>query len=76
MPKKHKQKKPPVQAQPVKHFLKCDECGHITEISVVPFSIVKPRRRLDCNCAEYAATFVPAAQAIDQFVRQQVEAAA
>ncbi|MBX5130753.1 hypothetical protein HJB53_30145 [Rhizobium lentis] len=60
------------EALSYRSYLKCTECGHVTMVNTVPFSIVKPRRVLTCGC-DYNAVTITEEEGIDALARQHVE---
>lgn len=64
-------KKP--ELNPKSGFLRCDECSHVTEVTVVPFSALRHRTKLSCGCQDYAATAISKSEGIDALARQHVE---
>ncbi|QIG75719.1 hypothetical protein EVC20_148 [Rhizobium phage RHph_Y2_17_1] len=66
MPKKR-------EAPTFRSYLKCTECGHVAVTNTVPFSIVKPSRRLACGCENYNVVSISEEEGIDALARQHVE---
>ncbi|QIG69177.1 hypothetical protein EVB78_143 [Rhizobium phage RHph_N1_15] len=56
-------------------YLKCTDCGHVAAVDTVPFSIVKPRRAVSCECEEFNGVVIPDEDGFDALVRQELEAA-
>jgi hypothetical protein len=66
MPKKR-------EAPTFRSYLKCTGCDHVTVVNTVPFSIVKPSRRLTCGCEDYGVVSISEGEGLDALARQHVE---